>query len=112
MNFIDSNHSQTLAKAMDAYALRQKITSANIANADTPGYKRSEVRFEDQLQQAQATKKSGAGITPTIEVTEENVILEDEMIEMADTQMRVQLVSRSIRHHFDLLRTGITGLSR
>jgi flagellar basal-body rod protein FlgB len=114
MNFIDSNHSQMLSRAMDAYSLRQKVTASNIANADTPGYTRHEVRFEDQLQAAQETN-SGSSIqdaTASIEVTNENVVLEDEMIEMADTQIRVQLVTRSLRHHFDMLRNGITGINR
>ena len=38
-----------LAKAMDAYSTRHKVISNNIANVDTPGYKRSYVEFERQL---------------------------------------------------------------
>ncbi|HCD51315.1 MAG TPA: flagellar basal body rod protein FlgB [Balneolaceae bacterium] len=114
MKLIDNSHSQVLNNAMDAYSLRQKITATNIANADTPGYTRREVNFENELQQAQSSGGAGAmkGTNPSIEITEESVILENEMIEMADTQMRVQLVTRSLRHHFDLLRTGITGINR
>lgn len=41
-----------LQRAMNATALRQQVTANNIANADTPGFKRSFVRFEDQLQEA------------------------------------------------------------
>lgn len=114
MKLIDSSHSQLLARAMDSYLLRQKITSSNIANADTPGYKRHEVKFEEELQKAQ--KQGGAQemktVTASIVETDEKVILEDEMIEMTDTQIRVQLVTRSLRHHFDLLRNGITGVNR
>ena len=114
MKLIDSSHSQLLNNAMDAYSLRQKITATNIANADTPGYTRREVDFEFELQQAQAAggAQKMKGVNPSIEVTEDPVILENEMIEMSDTQMRVQLVTRSLRHHFDLLRTGITGINR
>jgi len=111
MNFIDSNHSKMLSQAMDAYSLRQKITASNIANVDTPGYNKHEVTFEEMLQQAEGSSelaKTGA----TIEITDDKVVLEDEMIEMADTQMRVQLVARSLRHHFDMLRRGITGINR
>ncbi|HOO55948.1 MAG TPA: flagellar basal body rod protein FlgB [bacterium] len=39
-------------KALDAAALRQKTISNNIANVDTPHYKRSEVNFEDAFKQA------------------------------------------------------------
>lgn len=110
MKFIDNNHSQMLGQAMDAYSLRQKITSSNIANADTPDYKRHEVHFEQELQKAQ--KAGGTNVTASIHKTDDNVLLENEMIEMADTQIRVQLVARSFRHHFDLLRNGITGINR
>lgn len=114
MNFIDSSHSKLLGQAMDAYSLRQKITSSNIANADTPGYKRHEVLFETELQKARQTDGiSGMkNVAASISKTENNVVLEDEMIEMADTQIRVQMVTRALRHHFSLLKTGITGINR
>lgn len=114
MSLIDNSHSQLLERAMESYSLRQKVTASNIANADTPGYKRHEVQFEDMLQKAQQSEGvSGMKkVTPSIVKTDENVLLEDEMIEMADTQIRVQVVTRSLRHHFTLLRNGITGINR
>ena len=36
--------------ALDGLAMRQQVTSHNIANAETPGFKASRVSFEDQLQ--------------------------------------------------------------
>lgn len=41
-----------LDKAADASALRNKIIGDNIANVDTPGYKRQDVSFEQDLQRA------------------------------------------------------------
>ncbi|HHW07807.1 MAG TPA: flagellar basal body rod protein FlgB [Clostridia bacterium] len=41
-----------LEKALDTYSLRQQVISHNIANVNTPGYKRSYVSFEDELKQA------------------------------------------------------------
>lgn len=41
-----------LSRAMDAAALRQRVTADNIANANTPGFRRSFVRFEDELQRS------------------------------------------------------------
>ena len=41
-----------LDKAMDASWLRNEAISNNIANADTPGYKRQDVNFEVQLAKA------------------------------------------------------------
>lgn len=41
-----------LDKAMDASWIRNDAISNNIANADTPGYKRQDVNFETQLAKA------------------------------------------------------------
>lgn len=41
-----------LDKAADAAWLRNDAISNNIANADTPGYKRQDVNFENHLRQA------------------------------------------------------------
>ena len=112
MQIIDSAHSQILAKAMDSYSLRQEVTASNIANVDTPGYKRHQVEFENVLQKAQKSGKSMHEVNPSITETGDDVVLENELLEMADTQMRVQLVTRSLRHHFDTLQTGITSTTR
>ena len=39
-------------KAIDTAAVRQKVHAHNLANVDTPHYKRSEVNFEDAFKQA------------------------------------------------------------
>lgn len=41
-----------LDRAMDASAIRNEVISNNIANKDTPGYKRQDVNFETQLAKA------------------------------------------------------------
>ena len=103
---------ELLRQAMATYALRAKAHAANIANLDTPGYQRLSVSFEDQLQE-RLTSVPGAdrlsGVTPRVEVGDGPPILEDELMELADAQMRTQLGARALREHFDLVRTGITG---
>ena len=42
---------ELIGKLLDAAALRHKVTSQNVANVNTPGYRSSEVSFEEQLQQ-------------------------------------------------------------
>lgn len=114
MRLIDNQHTSLLANAMDAYSLRQKMTASNVANIDTPDYKRVSVSFEEALRQAD---NGGIGsreldsVNPKIVESDEKPILEDELLEMADTQMRVQLVTRALRHNYDQLRSGITGRS-
>ncbi len=41
-----------LRSALNALALRQRTLADNIANADTPGFKSSDVRFEQLLSRA------------------------------------------------------------
>jgi flagellar basal-body rod protein FlgB len=51
---------QLVYKSMDASALRARVVAQNLANVDTPGYKRKEVSFEDQLQDLIKKKVQGA----------------------------------------------------
>ncbi len=53
MKLFDATKIPLLSKALDAYALRQKVTAANIANVTTPGYKSQRVSFEERLAQAE-----------------------------------------------------------
>jgi len=84
--------------------------ASNVANLDTPGYERLSVRFEESLQRA---RRGGAGMPGdvTAEMVQEDgpPQLEDELMALADTQMRVQLASRALHEHFARLKTGITG---
>jgi len=43
---------QVLGRALDAAALRQRTIAQNIANVNTPGFKRYYVTFEDELRRA------------------------------------------------------------
>jgi flagellar basal-body rod protein FlgB len=46
-----------VSKSLDAVALRSKAIADNLANVDTPGYKRLEVKFEEVLREALDTSK-------------------------------------------------------
>ncbi len=52
MRLYDRTNIPLVNKALDAYALRQKITAANIANITTAGYKSQGVSFEELLAKA------------------------------------------------------------
>ena len=51
------NYIDVLDKAMDASALRSKAIANNIANVDTPHYKRQDVSFAENLQRALKNSK-------------------------------------------------------
>jgi len=49
MDLINTSNIEILSLGLDGLSARHKAISSNIANADTPGYKRVDVTFEDQL---------------------------------------------------------------
>ena len=49
---IDKTNARILGKSLDATMVRNRAIANNIANVNTPGYKRVEVTFEDQLRDA------------------------------------------------------------
>ncbi len=51
---------QMAYKALDASTLRSKAIAQNLANVQTPGYRRKEVDFEDQLRKALESKLAAA----------------------------------------------------
>ncbi len=51
MDLISSRATEITKLALDGLSTRHKVLSSNIANAQTPGFQKSEVVFEDQLQQ-------------------------------------------------------------
>ena len=53
------NYVNVLDKAADASWIRNEAIANNIANVDTPGYKRQDVNFEEQLRKAMS--KCGFG---------------------------------------------------
>lgn len=107
-----NDKTRLLSNALATYARRMDAISGNIANLDTPGYRKISVSFEDQLQEVLSGVDGGEGaanVTPSLHIGESAPVLEDELMEMADTQMRNQLSSRALHEHFGMLRTGITG---
>ncbi len=53
--FVDTTSDKTfylLQKGMDASLVRQQVIADNIANVDTPGFKRMDVTFESQMKRA------------------------------------------------------------
>lgn len=55
-----TNKTAVLEKALDAAWMRNEVLSNNIANVNTPGYKKGYVRFEDQIASAVAEFQIGS----------------------------------------------------
>ncbi|HTA31737.1 MAG TPA: flagellar basal body protein [Candidatus Cybelea sp.] len=109
-------------KMLDVTLLRQQAIASNLANVETPNYKRLEVSpsFEAQLRQAVAGQNPGeiAGLQPELTVdtgaisgrSDGNTVqLETEMLKLnqntVENALETQLVSSSLAR----LRLAITG---
>jgi len=124
-------------RALDASLLRQNVIANNIANVDTPNFKRSEVRFESLLQQELSAYKSsfvgfrtdprhfiiGKGkssgdpihaetITDhnsTMNNNGNNVDIDYEMSLMAKNQLAYSTLIQQLNHNIKMTRTAIDG---
>ncbi len=114
LTMINTERVQLLNNALRAYAWRLKALSSNLANIDTPGYQRLSVKFEESLQEARHEipgLRQTTSIGPRMEVNDSPPLLEDELMNLADTQMRAQFSTKTLNEHFAMIRTGITGRS-
>lgn len=119
---------------MKAAELRQGVISDNIANVDTPNFKRSEVLFEELLSQEMGGQgglqgkrtnerhipigRSG-GVVPTAQVqtdnlsqmnnNENNVDIDREMSLLAKNQLSYNFYIQQISHDVKMMRTAIEG---
>ena len=117
-----------LKKGLDAAALRQRVIAHNLANLNTPNFKRSQVSFEETLRKAQGqtgitltrtherhlqpkTAPAGAKITTDYSTSNRldgnNVDLEREMLEMVANQLRYNTYIQQVNSRFNNWRTVI-----
>jgi flagellar basal-body rod protein FlgB len=112
-------------KALDAAALRHQVISHNLANANTPNFKRQTVQFEGELSRALVCAKSGTprcgeeldAVTPRVVAVRgtstrldgNNVNLESEAVDMAENTLRYEVLSQSVGGFFGALKTVING---
>lgn len=114
-------HSNTdfLAKALDASWLRNQLISNNIANVDTPGYKRKDIDFEGYLQTAlRANGKLDdvnniGDISPYVyedkanlsyRMDDNNVDVDTEMVKLAENQLRYNTLISQVNYNFSRLK--------
>ncbi|MEB3287617.1 MAG: hypothetical protein VKJ04_08950 [Vampirovibrionales bacterium] len=84
MDLITSLTSQLLGKSMDGLSKRHTAISSNLANVETPGYRRQDVQFEGELKKALHAEKQKMSV---IDIPPENrQASNDEALEMASTR--------------------------
>lgn len=136
MKLFDSPTITLLNKSMDVASERNTVIADNMANVDTPNFKRREVIFEDKLQKALLNNNQQLGVRVTnyrhiSTESDQNIFhLEPEIVEMNDTSYRndgnnvdidvesaklaknklyYDSLTQSINNEIRLLRLAITG---
>jgi flagellar basal-body rod protein FlgB len=129
---------QLLTNALQASDLKQKVYANNIANVNTPGYKREDVSFDSVLQQAMTNTgvsalgqeqiplpSQGAGLadwsgalqvqptvvqdnSTTVDNNGNNVDIDAEMADLAENQIKYQTLTQDLQSRISRLQTAIT----
>ncbi len=100
---------------LDALALRAKVAMHNIANQNTPGFKRYEVSFEAELGQALASGGDGQDVRPTVTRDESgqpgvnNVSAVDEQATLEKVRMLNDIFTRRAGSYFQRMNRAIFG---
>lgn len=119
-----------LGSALDLRAARQRLISSNIANQDTPGYKASDIKFEDELRK----REGGSGVPVLVRTSsghlplsgigageprvidraadtegydQNSVGIEGEMARLSENALMYSVASKLIRGKFATLMTAI-----
>ena len=116
-----------LSKAADASWTRESLIANNIANADTPGYKRQDIDFQsvlknelsnykymnlDQKMNAVDLSKLNASVYTdhgnySYRLDGNNVDIDTEQVELASEQIKYQALTQSITSEFQRLQAVI-----
>lgn len=103
-----------LESAMQGTMVRKDVILNNIANADTPGFKKKTVLFEESLKDSvrryeQTGKLDLSNVSPTIQkmhsslnyrIDENNVDIETEMIDLYETSVRYDTMANSVMNNY------------
>lgn len=135
MNLLNGAAFGRMEGALQAAEMRQRVISNNVANVDTPHFKRSEVLFEELLEQTMGNKQGqltgkrtdhrhiaigpGSSSLPVPRlITDEstsmnnndnNVDIDREMSLLAKNQLSYNLYVQQINHDVRMMRTAIEG---
>lgn len=132
MDLTQTRSDVLLQAALDGLAARQRVISNNVANVDTPGFKASQVTFEGALRRAMGIEDGGlplakvqhglagpddqlADLTPVVvqsnqvtrRVDGNNVDIDQQMVELAETNITYNALAQLTGARLQLLRSVI-----
>ena len=124
LNLFDRSRIPLLEKELDAFAVRNKAIASNIANIDTPGYKRVDVSFRQELANAIQSSSNDVNLSENVEDVNpaiqidpsgsmasgaNNVDIDQEMAELAKNQLQFKLAANLMSETFKLIDNSING---
>lgn len=119
------NYINVLDRAADASWTRNDVLANNIANADTPGFKRKDVQFETYLTDAVAGTDSLDATVAAMDLNQlnattyteqaglsyradgNNVDISTENVELAKNQLKYYTLMNSINQEFSRLKSAL-----
>lgn len=118
ISVVDNNLTALLGLALDAAQMRQQAIAQNIANVNTPGYRRIGVSFEQRIAQLTPDAAGGTAAAPAdlsyyrpkIEYatgTEGPVQLDQELADMSETVLHHQALLKALNKQLELIGLAI-----
>lgn len=102
--------SQQLEKYMDLVVTRQKLVTANIANADTPGFRTKDIDFQFEFQSLMAGGKPDIVEVPSLRVKNDgnDVDLDREARLLSENSLRFTFAANVLKDEIKSVRSAIT----
>lgn len=98
-----------IERYMNLLSARQKLVAANIANADTPGYKTKDIDFRTELANQIAASSPDVVEVAGLQTKNDgnNVSMDREAKLLAENALRFSVASNLARSELSLVRTAI-----
>lgn len=97
-----------LERYMDLLSARQKLVAANIANADTPGYRTEDIDFQAEFQSAMHSRPRAVEVGGLAVRNDGNdVSLDREARLLAENALRFNVASNLLRGEIQMVREAI-----
>jgi flagellar basal-body rod protein FlgB len=119
VSIVNSNTTALVSLALDAANMRQQAIAQNIANANTPGYQRISVSFEDRMAELRGAMAQGqtpsladlSNYRPALQVDENSsdgaVALDMEVAKLSEVTVHQQALLKALTKHYALLGLAI-----
>lgn len=123
LSIIDSGTTALLSLAIDAATMRQQALAQNIANVNTPGYRRVDVSFAERIgalidgdgQVRTASPSELAAFRPFLQLApadnadnaDNKVSLDTELAAMSENTLHHQVLVKALSKHLALIATAI-----